>query len=67
MSDPLADKMFIHGVVLCSCGGQIISNTGKSMPKMETQELACWSCGKLYDMHKAYEKREEGKTVTLND
>lgn len=61
----MSDSMSIQGVVLCSCGGQIISNTGKVLMNYGRRKLHCWDCDKVYDMDYAYSMRKENETVTL--
>ena len=59
-------KMRIKGIVLCPCGGQVISNSGKIMGGTEKGKISCWSCGKEFDMGEAFKQRQEGETVVFD-
>ena len=61
----MTDQMFIRGVVLCPCGGQVISNSGKTIFDYRTGQVFCWRCREAYSADEAYAVREEGKTVTI--
>ena len=63
--EPFYGSMMMHGVVLCKCGGQIISNSGKVFLNVEKNTLKCWRCGRLVNASKAYRKRKENKTVII--
>lgn len=57
-------QMTIKGAVLCKCGSQIISNSGKVMMNGKGQ-VQCWGCGKIYDGNEVYYERKENKCVTF--
>lgn len=59
------EKMMMNGVVLCKCGGQLISNSGKIYCNWKKKILHCWNCKKEYDINFVYSKRKENKTVVL--
>jgi len=63
----MTDKLSIKGVVSCPCGGQILSNSGKGMHKIETNEMACWDCYKLYNANEVYEQRQENKRIIFQN
>jgi len=64
------NKLLIEGSVLCdSCGGDIITNSGKVMMgykymwKRTIRVLICWHCSKKFNMEKCYDIRKEGESV----
>lgn len=54
------------GAVLCPCGGQIISNSGKTMLNLKEKLLHCWNCETGYLANDVYFQRREGQTVTFD-
>lgn len=54
-----------NGIVLCCCGGQIISNSGKVIYNHNTNELECWNCHIKYNSDYVYSMRKENETVEL--
>lgn len=60
----LSEKMTINGVVECQCGGQIISNSGKTMMN-GMGYIRCWNCLKVYDGHEVYYERKKGQRVVF--
>lgn len=66
----LGKKMTIPGIVRCSCGGNIISNTGKVSIVFDENDsfkyIACWSCGKYYNANEAFYQRRENKIVEIS-
>ncbi len=61
------NKYTIKGIVLCPCGGQLISNTGKVYLNVKEHKLYCWNCEKSYDIDAVYSVREEGETIIFNE
>jgi len=61
----MTSKMLIHGVVLCQCGGQVISNSGKVFINHKLRRVSCWKCHKTYNIDYAYSLRKENETVTI--
>lgn len=56
----------IHGIVLCHCGGQLISNSGKVLATAVQNTLSCWQCYTQYGIDYAYRKREDNQTIQLS-
>lgn len=50
------------GRVDCVCGQQIISNSGKAMI-LNSDMIACWGCGKIYDYDVIERARKDGEAV----
>lgn len=63
----MRDKYLMHGTVLCDCGGQVVSNTGKVIMHVQSKKLQCAKCKKLWNMDFVYSMREEGEIVTLSE
>lgn len=61
----IKSKWDIYGIVLCECGGVVISNTGKVIYNMENNEVKCWNCGAVYNADYAFGKRRKNKTIIL--
>lgn len=59
-------KLRMNGSVVCSCGGNVISNTGKIMYNHKENKVYCWLCNKEYDCDYAYSMRKENETVQLD-
>jgi len=59
-------NLFMHGLVICSCGGTVISNTGKVMYNHKENKVYCWICNKEYNSDYAYSMRKENTTVQLD-
>jgi hypothetical protein len=60
----LPKQIAMKGSVLCKCGNQILSNSGKV--KMNgNRQMVCWGCGKIYDGNEVYYERKENKCVTF--
>jgi len=55
-------QMSMKGSVICECGGQILSNSGKVMMNGKGQ-VKCWECNKIYDGNDIYYVRQENKSV----
>jgi len=55
------------GIVLCPCGGTIISNSGKIIGSIKRNTISCWNCGKEYNATKVYKQRIHEQTVTFED
>jgi len=66
MPEAIEDKLFIQGSVICSCGGVVISNTGKVMYNHKENKVYCWICNKEYNSDYAYSMRKENTTVQLD-
>jgi Zn finger protein HypA/HybF involved in hydrogenase expression len=58
-------KLYINGAVDCSCGGQILSNTGKIIYDSRNMKISCRRCKKLYDSNEIYYERKEGQRVVF--
>jgi hypothetical protein len=56
----------IKGVVLCICGDQIISNSGKVIYNYKTNKLKCWGCGIEFDSDFCYSQRKENEIIIIN-
>ncbi len=56
-----------NGIILCACGGQIISNSGKVYYDHKTNMLSCWGCGKTYNSDYAYSMRKENETISITE
>ena len=62
------NKLLIHGIVECSCGGILISNSGKIlMSGNQFLYLKCNKCKNEYDIDKVYSQRIENKTIIYNE
>lgn len=61
----IEDKLSIKGEVLCSCGGPVITNSGKVVMNYEERKLYCWWCNRPYDLKYAYSMRKENEIVKL--
>lgn len=58
------------GVVLCECGGQIISNSGKirfDFKMKSPHYLRCWRCDEQYDCDYVYSKRIDKLVITITN
>lgn len=60
------NNIFMHGLVICSCRGTVISTTGKVMYNHKENKVHCWTCNKEYDSDYAYSMRIENVTVQLD-
>ena len=58
-------QMTMYGIVNCSCGGNLISNSGKVICNFEKGILYCWKCRKKYNMNKCYKLRRENKAIKI--
>jgi hypothetical protein len=62
----VTDKLLMRGAVLCpSCGGQVLSMSGKAMLNSTDMTLACWECHAQYPMQTVFDARRENEVVTL--
>lgn len=59
------NQLKMNGAVNCSCGGTIISNSGKVC--MENYHyLRCWKCNTKVDLNCAYSQRRENEVIIFN-
>ncbi len=61
--DILSKKLLINGIVLCSCGGCLISNSGKVKCDILNNKIYCWRCKKEYNFEKVYMQRKENQEI----
>lgn len=65
-TESIETQLRINGSVICSCGGVVISNTGKVMLNYKEKKIYCWRCNKEYDWDYPYSVRKENETVQLD-
>ncbi len=51
------------GVVFCTCGGQILSNSGKGYYNVKENVMHCWQCEFYYDVDAIHKERVDGQHV----